>query len=78
MISTHAINGIFAVLSDGARSWSFIDIARVIIIVIAVCAVVFIACKAMGIQIPQWAIQIGVVVLVAFVAIVAISLLATM
>lgn len=63
---------------DGIRSWGFVDFAKVIIIIVAVCAVVFVACKAMGVSIPQWLIQIAVIVLVAFVAIVAITLLASM
>lgn len=70
--------GILAVWGDSLRTWSFVDFAKLVIIVIAVCAVVFVACRAMGVAVPQWLIQIGVIVVVAFVAIVAITMLASM
>jgi len=59
-------------------SWGFVEFAKLIILVAAVCAVVFIGCKAMGWTPPPWLIQICVVVAVAFVAILAISILASM
>ncbi len=69
---------LFSAWEGSVRTWSFIDFAKLVIIVLAVCAVVFVACKAMGIAVPQWLIQIGVIVVVAAVAIVAISMLASM
>ncbi len=59
-------------------AWSFFDFAKLVIIVVAVCAIVYIAAKAMGWVIPQWLIQIAVVLAVAFVSIVALVLLASM
>ncbi len=72
------MNVLLAAMADGPRSWGFVDFAKAVIIVIAIVAVVYVACRAMGIAIPQWLIQIAVIVVVAFVAIFAISLLATM
>ena len=45
------------------------------IIVLAVCAVVYVATKAMGVSIPDWLVKIIVIVIVAAVAIVAIKFL---
>lgn len=59
-------------------AWSFFDFAKLVILVAAFCAIVFIALKAMGINLPQWLIQMLVVVAVAFVAIVCLVLISSM
>ena len=69
---------VLAWLEGPVRTWSFLDFAKLVIIVLAVCAVVFVATKAMGVPIPPWLIQIALIVVIAFVAIIAISMLASM
>ncbi len=56
--------------------YSFIHIATIVVVVLAVIAVVYVATKAMGVPIPQWLIQIIVICVVAAVAILAIKFLA--
>lgn len=67
------LQGLFAV---NVAAWGFVDWAKAIVLVLAIVAIVYIATKAMGVPVPQWLVQICVVVLVAVVAIVAISILA--
>lgn len=50
-------------------------IAIWVIIVAAVCAIAFIACRAMGVAIPPWVIQVFWVVIIAIVCIAAIKFL---
>jgi len=78
MLSLMCAMTLLADWGGSIRTWSFIDFAKLVIIVIAVCAVVFVACKAMGVAVPSWLVQIGIIVVVAFVAIVAITMLASM
>ncbi len=59
-------------------SYSFVEIARAAVIIAALVAVVLIAMKGMGVALPQWAIHIIVVVVIAFVAVVAIGFLESM
>lgn len=54
-----------------------VGIAIWIIIVAAVVAIVFIACRAMGVAIPPWVIQVFWVVIIAVVCIFAIKFLIT-
>jgi len=46
-----------------------------IIIVVAIVAVVVVVVRFTGVQIPQWVIQIGWILVVAFIAILAIKML---
>lgn len=48
-----------------------------LILIIAICAIVVIATKAMGIAIPQWALQVLTIVIIAIVCIFAIKFLLT-
>lgn len=50
-------------------------LAITIIIIAAVAAIVFVACRAMGLAIPGWVINVFWIVVVAFVCIVAIKFL---
>ena len=50
-------------------------LAITIIFVAAVCAIVFIACKAMGVEIPGWVVQVFWVLVIAFVCVFAIKFL---
>jgi hypothetical protein len=59
-------------------AWSIGQIAVAVIIVLALVGIVLIAAKAMGVTIPQWAWQIIGIVVVAFVAIVAIKFVLSM
>ncbi len=77
-VSLTQIPFVLAAWEGNIRSWSFVDIAKLIIIVIAICAIVFVACRAMGIQVPQWLIQIGLIVVIAAAAIIGITLLASL
>ena len=52
--------------------------AKAIVIIAAVVAIVFIALKAMGLSLPTWAVQMLVIVLVAFCALVAIAVVASL
>ena len=52
-----------------------VGLAVWLIIVAAVVAIVFIACRAMGVEIPGWVVQIFWIVVIAIVAIVAIKFL---
>ncbi len=53
-------------------------LAIMVIIVIAIVAIVFVVARVAGIQVPQWLIHIGWILLVAFVGILAIKLLMRM
>lgn len=50
-------------------------LAITIILIAAVAAIVFVACRAMGVAIPGWVINVFWIVVVAFVCIVAIKFL---
>lgn len=54
--------------------YSLGEIAKAIIIILAVVAIVYVACKAMGVEVPPWLVQIIVIVVIAIIAIVAISI----
>ncbi len=59
-------------------NYSLVEIARWVIIIAALVAVVLIALKGMGVAFPPWAWHIITVVVIAFVAIVAVGFLASM
>lgn len=62
-----------AVFAGGVGSY-----AIAAIIIAAVCIIVFIAFKAMGVAIPPWVIQVFWVLVIAFVCIAAVKLLLSM
>lgn len=57
---------------------SLVSLAIAVILIGAVAAIVVVAIRAMGLQIPAWVITMFWIVLVAFVAIFAIRFLASM
>jgi hypothetical protein len=59
-------------------SGGIVGMAKTIIIIVAVCAVVWIVVKASGLPIPPWVWSILFVILLAVVAIVAIEILASL
>lgn len=58
--------------------WSLGEVAMLVIVLAAIVAVVFIAVRAMNIPVPQWVIHIGMVLAIAFVAILAVRVLMSM
>lgn len=60
------------------RAWSLADVAVAVIVIAALAAIVFIALRAMHIEVPQWAMQVAGVLVVAFVCILAIKFLLVM
>jgi hypothetical protein len=60
------------------RGWGFVDWLRAVVIVAACIGIVLIALKVFGIEIPGWAIQIFWIVVVAVVALAAISIVSSM
>jgi hypothetical protein len=65
-------------LAQALAGWGVSQIVTAVIIVAAVVAVTFVALRAMGVTPPPWAIQIGWILVIAFVAIVAIRVLLSM
>jgi hypothetical protein len=55
--------------------YSIIQVIIFLVIVIAIIGVLYVVMQATGVKLPPWVIQIGWIVLVAFVAILAIKLL---
>jgi hypothetical protein len=68
----------FAIAQMVAGGWGIGQIIIAVIVVLAAIGIALIACKQFGIAIPQWFIQILIIVLVACVAIVAIRFLLSM
>ncbi len=65
-------------VSAAIKSWSFVDILIGIIVIAAAIAIVFIVLKKLEIEIPSWVIQIFWIVVLCFVAILAIRLIFSM
>lgn len=59
-------------------AWGIVDFLKLVILIVACVAVAYIAFKAMGWTPPQWLVQMAIVVAVAFCAILAITLIASM
>jgi hypothetical protein len=57
---------------------SFVQLAILVVVIAAVVALVIIALRKFGIQIPDWVIQVFWIVIIAFVIILAIKLVAGM
>jgi len=64
-----------ALIAQHGIAWSFGDIMIAVVIVAAIIGVVYVACRAFGVAIPQWLIQIVLICIVAAVAILAIRFL---
>lgn len=60
------------------QRWSIVDMAIAVVIIAAVCGLVFIALRQFGIAIPGWVSQVIWIVVAAFVIIFAIRLIASM
>lgn len=60
------------------RTWSLTDVMIAIIILAACIGILYIAMNVFGVQIPQWAVQIFWIVVVAVIAILAIRFLTSM
>ncbi len=65
------------ILNHALAGWGFVELAKAVIIVVAVCAVVYVIVKAMGMTIPQWLIVVFMIVVAAVVGLVAINVLAS-
>lgn len=59
-------------------SWSFSEMAIALIIILAICAVVWVFIKQSGIPIPSWVVTIAWIVGLAFLCILAIRILTSM
>ena len=57
---------------------SMFEVAKWVIILLAVVAVVWIVCKAIGVTVPWWLVQILIVVAVAAIAIIAVGFLVSL
>jgi hypothetical protein len=60
------------VVQGGLRAWSIADLAITFVVVMAVIALVYVGCRAMGLVIPDWVVQVIGIVVVACVIILAI------
>lgn len=58
--------------------WSIGSLLVFLVIVVGCFAVAFVACRAMGVEIPDWVIKIGWIILIVVVAVVAIRFLLTL
>lgn len=58
-----------------ARAWGLADVLIAIIVVAACVMILYVALRAMGVQLPPWVIHIFVIVLVAVVSVLAIKFL---
>ncbi len=61
----------------GIGGYSLVEIAIAIVVIAAIVALVYVALKQFGIEIPQWVMTIFWIVVVAFCVIVAIKLVAS-
>lgn len=68
----------FAHLVLGGRPWTFGEIIIAIIIIAAIIGIMYVALRQFGVSIPGWLVHIFWIVVVAFVAIVAIKFLLSM
>jgi hypothetical protein len=57
---------------------TFVQLAILVVVVAAVVALVYVALRQFGVQIPPWVIQVFWIIVVAFVVILAIKLVAAM
>lgn len=67
---------ILALWDKPMGAWGIVDILKLIIIVAACIGIVLVALKVFKVQIPEWAVQIFWIVIVAIVALVAINIVA--
>lgn len=66
------------ILAQALAGWSFAQLAIAVVIVAAVIALVFIAVRQFGVQIPAWVVQVFWVLVVAVVIIFAIRFVMTL
>lgn len=66
------------VIHGGLRAWSLGDLLIAVVILAACVGLVWIACRQFGVTIPQWAVQVFWIVVVAAVVIFAIRFLLTL
>lgn len=57
--------------------WGIIDIAIAIVVIAGVVALVYVACRQLGVEIPAWVIQVFWIVVVVLVVVFAIRLIAS-
>ncbi len=69
------MNAALALLAAGLGGYSIPELIKWLIIVCAIVAVAWVAFRAMGVAPPGWAIQIFWIVVIAAVALIAISIL---
>jgi hypothetical protein len=74
----HMLSEVFAQMGHGGGSWDVWSMAKAAIIICALVAIVIVIVKVMGYTIPQWFWTIVLIVVAAFVGLVAINFLASM
>lgn len=52
--------------------WTLGTMLIAVVIIVAACALAYVGCQAMGVQIPAWVKQVGWIVLIAVVVVLAI------
>ena len=60
------------------QSWGIVDILKLVILIAAAIAIVVIALKAFEIKIPDWAVKMFWVVVIAVCALIAINIIASL
>lgn len=60
------------------QRWSLVDMAIAVVVIAALCALVFVALRQFGVAIPGWVMNVVWIIVVAFVVIFAIRLIASM
>lgn len=78
MLSVLPAMMLLAEMFPHGQPWGLVEIAVAIVIVLAVCAIVYVFCQAAGVTIPPWLIRVLLIVIAAVVCIAAIRFVATM
>ena len=65
-------------LAAGPWGMSIPELAKLILLIAGICAVVWVVLKALGINLPDWFVKILLIILAVFVGYLAINLLASM
>jgi hypothetical protein len=60
------------------ENWSWVAIAKAVIVLAAIIAIVLVAVRAMGLRIPEWAIHCLWIVAIVFVALVCLHIIASL
>lgn len=69
---------LFALWQGPVATWGIADIAIAIVVIAAICALVYVALKQFGVSIPEWVKHVAWILVVAFVIIMAIRIVAGM